>query len=140
MIVLDTNVVSELMRPTPDPAVVAWFSGLDRSAVFLNAVTNYEIRFGIERLQNGQRKDRLFSTWSALLITFLPGQVLPLDHDAAEQAALFKAFLIARGGNRDICDLLISGIAVRHGATIATRNVRHFEGLQIDIIDPWAAS
>ena len=140
MIVLDTNVVSELMRPTPDPAVVAWFSGLDRSAVFLNAVTNYEIRFGIERLQNGERKDRLFSTWSALLTTFLPGQVLSLDHDAAEQAALIKAILIARGGNRDICDLLISGIAVRHGATIATRNVRHFEGLQIDIIDPWAVS
>jgi toxin FitB len=73
MIILDTNVVSELMKPTPDPAVAAWVDGLERSAIHATSPTVYEIEFGIGRLPDGQRKERLKAAWALILRDFFSG-------------------------------------------------------------------
>jgi len=139
MIVLDTNVVSELMKPQPDSAVAAWADGLERSTIFATAPTVYEIEFGIGRLPNGQRKERLSAAWQVFAREFLSARILPLDEEAASRAAEMKLLALAGGGGGDICDLLIAGIVANASATLATRNVKHFEDLPVTIIDPWAA-
>ena len=138
MIVLDTNVVSELMKPQPDPAVAAWADWLERSTIFAAAPTVYEIEFGIGRLPDGQRKERLRAAWRVFAREFLPARILPLDEEAASRAAEMKLLALARGGGSDICDLLIAGIVANASATLATRNVKHFVDLPVTIIDPWA--
>lgn len=121
MIILDTNVVSELMKPQPDPAVYAWANGLERSTIFATAPTVYEIAFGIARLPEGARKERLRAAWEVVRNEFLPGRILAMDEAAAAQAGEMKVLALKRGGSIDICDLLIGGIAASAGGLLATR-------------------
>lgn len=138
MIVLDTNVLSALMRVPPDPSVVAWLDCQPPEAVVTTAITVLEVKMGLAVLADGKRRRALEKAFAAVLDTDLGGRVLPVDRAAAEQAAMIATELRSRGHGIEVRDLLIAGVAATHGAILATRNVRHFEATGVRLVDPWA--
>src|SRR6267154_468510 len=138
MIVLDTNVLSALMRREADPAVVTWLDLQPSESVWTMAVTIFEIRFGLELLAPGRRKRLLEDAFSRALNEDFQGRILPFDRDAAEEAAHRAAERRAVGKPVDFRDLEIAGIVAARRGTLATRNARHFQGLRIELVDPWA--
>jgi predicted nucleic acid-binding protein len=139
MIILDTNVVSELMEVEPAAEVEAWLDRTDESALWLTTILVFEIKGGLDRMDDGRRKRRLLTALDALLQIDFRERVLPFDLDAAMEAARLDAERERRGRPIDVRDTLIAGIAISRGAAIATRNVRHFADLPIDVINPWDA-
>ena len=127
------------MRPAPTAAVAAWAEAIGPGEAFWTSVTAYEIAFGIERLAPGARKDLLTQTWTGVRASFPAKHILKVDIVAAIIAGKLKLRVIASGRMPDVCDLLIAGVATREGATLATRNTRHFEGLGIKLTNPWEA-
>ena len=137
MIILDTNVVSELMEVEPAAEVEVWLDRTDESALWLTTILVFEIKGGLDRMDDGRRKRRLLAALDALLQIDFRERVLPFDLDAAMEAARLDAERERRGRPIDVRDTLIAGIAISRGAAIATRNVRHFADLPIDVINPW---
>ncbi len=137
MIVLDTNVLSELMRPQPEPRVVAWLHEQVRSQLFTTAVSRGEMLFGVLVLPVGERRRRLQQEVQAIFDADMAGRVLPYDGDAADAHAVFAAARRAQGHPVAMPDAMIAGIARSRGAKLATRNVRDFEGCGVTLIDPW---
>ena len=137
MIVLDTNVVSALMQREPEPAVPGWLNGQSARSVWTTALTVFEIRLGLGRLEPGARRSGLEERFAGLVEQDLDGRVLDLDADAASSAALLASARSRAGRVQDDVDALIAGIVVARGATLATRNVRHFP--DIPTVDPWRA-
>ena len=140
MIVLDTNVISAMMRLHSEPRVEAWLEQQSFSQLYLSAPVVFEIRYGIELLPDGRRRRALEAAYSELLSSVFPGQFLDLAPGSADAAGLIHARQTRRGRNCDVEDSLIAGIAAFHGAAIATRNADDFEGLGLEVIDPWAAA
>lgn len=138
MILLDTNVVSALMRRDVDPIVVAWLDGLPAESVWTTSVTVFEVRFGLEILESGRRRRLLEQAFSNALAEDFQGRVLPFDEASAEAAGRIAAERRRAGRSVEIRDVQIAGIALARKATLATRNVRHFQGLGLSLIDPWA--
>ena len=138
MIVLDTNVLSALMQRAPDPRVVDWLDRQPAPDVWTTTVTLFEARYGIRLLPPGQRRDRLVAAFEEALAEELEGRVLAFDAPAAAAAAELAAARRAAGRPVDVRDTLIAGIARARRAVIATRNVRHFEGCGVEVVDPWA--
>ena len=137
MIVLDTNVLSELLRPAPEPRVVDWLKDQPRTSLFTTTVTRGEILYGIRLLPAGKRRDGL---WDAAIKIFdidLAGQVLIFDNVAADEFALISASRRSAGRRITQFDALIAGVTRSRGAKLATRNVTDFEGCDIDVINPW---
>lgn len=137
MIVLDTNVVSELMRPEPAPQVASWVRNRDRRELFTSSITLAEIRFGIARLPDGRRKLALLDAADDVFRAF-SDQVLPVDTTAAEQYAIIASARERSGRRISGFDVLIAAICRSRGATLATRKLTDFDGTGIDVIDPWA--
>lgn len=139
MILIDTNVISELMRPNPAPAVLAWFGGQDATALHLSAVGEAELRRGAAILPDGKRRDRLIAEIDAMIAEDFAGRVLPFDSAAA--AAFAVIFVDRRAAGRPISfpDCQIAATARARGAAMATRNVADFEGCGVQVIDPWSA-
>lgn len=137
MIVLDTNVLSEFMRPQPDERVVAWLNRQTRSNLFTTAVTRGEMLYGVLILPDGQRKTRLQQEVAAIFAVDMAGRVLPYDEAAADAHAAIAAARRTLGRPVDQSDVMIAGIARSHGATLATRNMRDFEGCGLPLVDPW---
>ena len=137
MIIIDTNVVSELMRATPDPAVLAWFDGHAAGALFLSAISEAELRTGAAILPAGQRRDRLVVAIDAMIDQDFAGRVLPFDSPAARNYAEIAVARRKAGKPIMDADCQIAAIASACGAAIATRNVKDFESCGIDIINPW---
>ena len=134
---LDTNVVSEMMKHRPSPRVIAF---LTREAdLWLAALVVHELEFGLQLTPPGQRRERLRSALSELLGTYAE-QILPLDRASAEWAARFRAEADRSGRPPDLADMLIAGTAMAHNLTVATRNVRDFEDLNVEVLNPWEAS
>ena len=138
MIVLDTNVLSALMRREADPAVVRWLDLQPSESVWTTAVTVFEIRFGIELLAAGRRRRQLEDAFSYVLDEDFQGRILPFDREAAQEAASRAAERRAVGKPVDFRDIEIAGIVSARRATLATRNARHFHDLRIELVDPWA--
>lgn len=134
MILLDTNVVSELMKVEPEPRVRAWLDVQDIAVVWTSAVSIYEVRWGIERLPPGRRRTMLDAGLDAVLQRDLHGRIATLDTSAARAAAALQSNQALGAG---LMDILIAGIAVARRAAVATRNVRHFIDLPVQVIDPW---
>ena len=139
MIIIDTNVVSELMRAKPDPAVLAWFAGHAADTLFLTATSEAELRTGAAILPAGQRRDRLVGAIDAMIDQDFAGRILPFDSSAACCYAEIAAARRAAGKPIMDADCQIAAIVRAFGAKIATRNVNDFEGCAIDIINPWNA-
>jgi toxin FitB len=138
VIVLDTNVVSELMRPKPDVKVTDWLNGLSRPEVWITAISVFELRFGIEIHAKGQRRSLLEDSLTRILEVGFHDRILNFDEMAADAAALLSAKQRIMGRSKEVRDTFIAGIVFAHRADLATRNVRHFQGLEIRVIDPWA--
>jgi predicted nucleic acid-binding protein len=138
LILLDTNVVSALMRRDADPTVVAWLDALPPESVWTTSITVFEIRFGLQILASGRRRQRLEEAFASALAEDFEGRVLAFDDVAAQAAGRIAAERRRAGRIVEIRDVQIAGIAAARKATIATRNVRHFEGLGLPLIDPWA--
>ena len=139
MIVINTNVVSELMRARPDPAVLAWFAGHATETLFLTAVSEAELRTGAAILPDGQRRDRLVRAIDAMIDQDFAGRILPFDSPAARSYAEIAAARRAAGKPIMDADCQIAAITGACGAAIATRNVKDFGGCGIEVINPWDA-
>jgi hypothetical protein len=136
MIVVDTNVVSELMRPAPATVVQEWVRGHDARQLCTTAITVAEVRYGIERLPDGRRKELLRAAAVEIFEMFAE-QVLPFDLAAAEEYALVVSQHDRLGLPVDGFDAQIAAICRVRGAPLATRNLADFEKTGIEVIDPW---
>ena len=136
MIVLDTNVVSELMRAAPSTEVVTWLHDQPAGSLLTTAVTVAEIRYGLERLPGGRRAVELRRIADETLGAFA-GQVLAFDLDAANRYGLLVAERERAGRPMSALDAQIAGICLSRGASLATRNVSDFAGTGVEVLDPW---
>lgn len=139
MIILDTNVVSELMRPDPAPQVASWVRSLDRRELRTTSVTLAEIRYGIARLPDGRRKQALLTAADDIFATF-GDQVLPIDASAAEQYAVIASGRERAGKPIQGFDALIAAVCRSRTAALATRNTPDFAGTGIEVVNPWSRS
>lgn len=137
MIVLDTNVLSEILRPAPDTRVVAWLGAQPRATLFTTTVTRGELLYGVRLMPDGQRKGLLLEAVLAVFATDLSGQVLNFDSDAADAYAEIAAVRRAAGKPISQFDAMIAAIARSRGADLATRNVKDFGDCGIQVINPW---
>ncbi len=140
MIVLDTNVISELMRSEPDPAVIDWVDQLPIETVFITAVTEAELRYGVARLSDGTRKDVLATKVDGLIAEDFDDQVLPFDSEATSHYADIAASRERRGQPISMADAQIAAICRLCHAQLATRNVKDFTDTGITVTNPWTAS
>ena len=139
MILLDTNVLSELMRPAPAAAVENWMSAQPAAGMFISAITEAELRYGLALLPEGQRQRRLLAQAEAMLAEDFAGRILPFDSAAAAAYVPIAAARRLSGRPISQADAQIAAIAASRGAVLATRNVTDFEGCGITVLDPWAA-
>ena len=139
MIILDTNVLSALMRTSPEAPVVAWLDRQPAESVWITSITLFEARLGLALLPTSRRRRTLEAAFARLLKEDLENRVLDFDSAAAIEAASLAAERQKVGRPVDMRDTQIAGIALARRATLATRNARHFENLKIPIVDPWAA-
>jgi toxin FitB len=139
VILLDTNVISALMQRDPDPIVVKWLDNQPAESVWTTSITVFEVRFGLELLATGRRRRQLEDAFGKALDEDFEGRVLPFDQAAAQTAGAIAADQRRAGRSIEIRDVQIAGIAAARKAALATRNVRHFEGLGLVLIDPWSA-
>jgi predicted nucleic acid-binding protein len=137
MIVLDTNVLSELMRERPAASVVEWLDTQDTGSLAITAITVAELLYGVVRLHDGARKTRLAAAVGALVDEDFDGRVLPFDAAAAVHYAEVVSDRERHGRPIGTADAQIAAIARSHDAALATRNVRDFEATGVEILDPW---
>ncbi|HEX4642334.1 MAG TPA: type II toxin-antitoxin system VapC family toxin [Candidatus Acidoferrales bacterium] len=137
MIILDTNVLSEMMRERPDRRVMAWLNRQPQTSVWITSVTILEIHFGLELLGAGNQRAQMTKALEALLVEDLGNRVAPFDTAAAQNAAILMASRRRAGRPVELRDTLIAGVALARHATIATRNSAHFEDLPIPVVNPW---
>ena len=137
MIILDTNVVSEAMKPAPAAAVFRWLSSQPASKLFVTTVTQAEILYGLELLPKGRRRAALQSTAEAMFEVDFAGRILPFDSDAARILPDIAASRRASGRPIAQLDAQIAAIARSRGAELATRNTADFEHCGITLINPW---
>lgn len=137
MIVLDTNVLSEIMRAKPDPAVLAWLDAQPPDDLWLNSVVAAELLYGVARLPEGARKQQLALAVSAMLEQDFAGQILSFDLNAASVYAVMLAERERIGQSMAMADAQIAAICLSREAKLATRNTRHFEGFGLTLMNPW---
>ncbi len=138
-VLVDTNVVSELIREAPDPAVGDWTATQDLEDIFFSAVGEAELRYGAAILAPGRRRETLIADIERFLREAFDDRILPFDSAAARAYADIAAMRRSAGRPTQPADCQIVAIARARGMTVATRNVRDFEGMGIDVVDPWTA-
>ena len=136
-VLLDTNVVSELMRKARDPDVADWVAGLPLEDLFFSAVGEAELRYGAAILPAGRRRDTLLADIEGMLREAFGNRVLPFDRAAAREYADIAASRRAVGRRVAPADCQIAAIARSRGMAVATRNVRDFDGIGVGIVNPW---
>ena len=137
MIVLDTNVVSELMRPQPASSVLAWVNAQPADQLWLCSLVVAELLYGVGRLPDGARKRQLANAVEAMVLDDFAGRTLPFDLEAAATYAQLVVQREKTGQTIGMADAQIGAICAVHGATLATRNTRDFTGLGLNLINPW---
>ena len=140
MIILDTNVVSEPLKPAPDPAVLAWLDAQTPQTLYMTSITLAELLAGIAALPAGKRHTRLGTALTEKVLPLFECRVLEFDTPAAHAFAGVQAGASAAGNPISFADGAIAAIAAAHGFAVATRNVRDFKGTGVEVIDPWAAT
>ena len=140
MFLLDTNIISELLRPSPDPAVETWVDGRRATDLYFSAIGEAELRYGVAVLPAGRRRDALATAIEAILREDFTDRILPFDREAARDYANIAAMRRAAGRTVLPADSQIAAIARSRGMAVATRNVRDFENIGIEVIDPWTAA
>jgi predicted nucleic acid-binding protein len=137
MIVLDTNVLSALMRRSANSNVVAWLDRQPRTSVWTTSITVLEIDFGLQILPTGKRRTLLMAAFESLLSDQIGGRVASFDSAAAQQAGELIASRHKKGRPVELRDTMIAGIVLSRRATLATRNTPHFDDLSVTVINPW---
>jgi toxin FitB len=137
VIVLDTNVLSALMRQKPDTEVIQWLDRQPRSSVWTTAITVFEIRFGLQGMAAGKRRSLLLAAFDCLLNEMIEQRIAHFDNAAAQQAADLMAARQKQGRAGELRDTMIAGIVLASHATLATRNLKHFEEISSSVVNPW---
>jgi len=137
MIIFDTNLVSELMKPAPASIVEGWVRALDKADVAVSTITLFEIRYGINLLPKSAKRQRLEMTYREIQYAELFGRLLPFVPPTAECAGEICARRRRMGRPVEIPDCLIAGHVLEHQAVLATRNIRDFDGVGLSLINPW---
>ena len=137
MILLDTNVVSAFMQHEVDRVAVAWLDAQPAESIWTTSITVFEIRMGLELLAAGRRRRALEDAFAKMIEEDFEGRVVPFDAAAAHAAGRIAAERRRSGRPVEIRDVQIAGIAFARKASIATRNVRHFQELPIAVMNPW---
>ena len=136
---LDTNVLSELLRATPDAAVMAWVAAQPAESLFVSSVTQAEMLLGARLLPTGKRRQSLEAALAAMFAEDFARRILPFDSAAAPDYVEVVSKRRAAGRPISQFDAQIAAIALRHGSKLATRNVADFEGCGLSLVDPWRA-
>jgi toxin FitB len=139
MIILDTNVLSALMRVMPDEAVLSWLDRQPESSIWTTTITLMELRYGVQSMPPGRRQEQMGRELEAVLLEEIEGRYALFDIPAAEQAAELMAQRRLKGRPVDHRDTMIAGIALATRATVATRNTSDFEDLSVPVVNPWTA-
>lgn len=134
---LDTDVLSALMRQSPEPAVVEWLDRQPAESVWITTMTLFEARFGLARLPKGRRRQALEVAFEQILEADIERRVLDFDSSAAGTAACLAADRERAGRPVDMRDALIAGIVLSRRAKLATRNTTHFADLSVEVVNPW---
>lgn len=138
MIILDTNVLSALMRQPAEPRIIAWLDRQPPTSVWTTSITVLEVRFGLQILATGKRKALLLAAFDAVL-EMMGKRIASFDTSAANEAATLMATRQRKGRPGDLRDTMIAGIVLARRATLATRNTQHFDDASIPILNPWTA-
>jgi toxin FitB len=136
MIILDTNILSALMRQVPDTKIVSWLDAQSRMSVWTTSITVLEIRFGLQIMATGKRRSVLSEAFESLLES-MGHRIASFDDDAALHAANLMASRKRRGRTVELRDTMIAGIVLARHASLATRNPTHFEDLTVPVLNPW---
>ena len=139
MILLDTNVVSELMLPKPETQVLQWLDRQPAPSIWISSITAYEIRYGLLAMPAGRKRSALINWFERWLVDTVEQRIVLFDSSAAEKAAELAAERKRAGTLRDHRDTMIAGIVLANRATLATRNLRHFEDIAKSVVNPWEA-
>jgi toxin FitB len=137
MIVLDTNVVSEPLKPNPDPTLLDWLNRQSPGTLYLTTVNLAELLAGIERLAPGKRRTALKQALYEGVMPLFEGRILTFDTKAAEAYAKVNASAQAQGCPISFADGAIAAMAAAHGFMLATRNTRDFKGCGVELLNPW---
>lgn len=135
---LDTCLISELVRARPHAAVPAWIDAQQESHLFLSVLTLGELRKGVERLEDGARRSRLANWLDGDLKVRFSGRLLPVDEDVAERWGIVTADAVAKGVAVPVVDGLIAATALVHGMTVVTRNVDDMQAAGVPVFNPWS--
>ena len=134
---LDTNVISELVRPQPAPEVIAWMEATDEATLYLSVLTLGEIRGGVARLAPGKRRTSL-ETWLKIhLRTRFEGRIIPIDAGVADRWGVLSAEAKRKGKALPVIDGLLAATAIHHDLTLVSRNARDFAHTQASVLNPW---
>jgi len=136
-LLLDTNVLSEVTKPSPDPRVLEWLDALDEDRTFLSVVSIAEIRRGVVLMDQGRRRDALTEWLSIDLPQRFAQRVLPIDEAVAMAWGDLMGVAKRRGRGLSSMDGLIAATAISQSLTLATRNIKDFDGFGIDLYNPW---
>ena len=135
---LDTNVVSEWMKPRPNPGVISWLAEVDEDRVFLSVVTLTELRYGIERMAPGGKRRRLDEWLQDELLLRFEGRILGIDNAVADACGKHVARSEAIGRRMEVMDAFIAATAENYSLTVVTRNTSYFEPLVKGLLNPWS--
>jgi predicted nucleic acid-binding protein len=139
MIILDTNVLSALMARTRNPQVEAWLDHCPADDIWITTITVFEVLSGISLLADSVRRHAVAAEFERAKAAYLKDRILLFDETAAHEAGKLYPMRLRAGRTIEIRDTFLAGIAISRGATLATRNVRHFSDLPIPVVDPWTA-
>ncbi len=137
MVILDTNVISELTRRSPNPSVMSWVDAQKASDLYLTAISKAEILYGVNCMPQGRKRAGLLERYAVLFDELFEGRILAFDGASAEMFAELATTTFKSGQNRSTEDLQIAAISRQHGFAICTRNVSNFQYKDIQVIDPW---
>lgn len=140
MILLDTDVASAFFRLDLEPDVRAWLDAQQLEQLFVSTISVYEIQRGIEKMARGRRRHRLEDQLAILLNHVFKDRLIEFDRDAALATARYQIAREKRGRPVDMADAMIAGISLSRRAVLATRNIRHFAGPEVKLINPWSTS
>lgn len=137
MIILDTNVLSELMRDVPNPVVLDWLDRQPSASVWITCISLMEIRFGLLQMPTGRRQERMMEEFEAILREEIQGRYAPFDAAAASQTASLMVLRNLKGRPMEYRDAMIAGTVLSTNAVLATRNIPHFSDLGFNLLNPW---
>jgi len=137
MIVIDTNVVSEIVKPRPAQAVVEWFESQTPQDLYTTTITQAEVLYGIELMPKGRRRGELQEAMARIFSQTFEDRVLTFDEGSAYAFAMIAASQRTAGRTTSDLDLQIAAIALSRGATLASRNTKDFLGCGVELMNPW---